>query len=761
MKLFFQRTLVITLTLSAVLSAFVLPFNPQIAESLYEGPISERQAREDVSAARAQLQEEVNNSGCLVISATLTPIDWNPERCVADFLTLFVRIAGIGLWLAGAVLDYTIGFTLNMNQLLTSIPIVNIGWTIFRDLANIVFIFLLLYISIGTILGLSSINTKVMLRNLILVALLINFSLFITKAVVDASNIAALHFYNLIGSKITDENGNVVAESANVSSAFMGALRLQTSYKSGSIGVSVAGTNFENVSVGNTQGGEVSGEPSSQVQSQPTDQDKSINTWNIILISFFSIILILVATFVFFAAAMLFAIRAVVLMLVMLLSPLAFVSMALPDASKYANQWWNKLFSQAFFAPFYMALIFVVVKTVSSQNFQDFLGEASFASAFTSGDFDSVGIIVNFAIIIILLLGTLLVAVSLGVHGGNTMVSWGKSAQKWGQGFAGSKLSSITGGVARKFSESATAEKMRAGGGVASRLALSTADKLQNLKIAGGRSYKESREKGTLLSPGENEIEANLRNFRSNPARLAQYISNLKGGDRKFAYEKLNTRDRAAVEQWMAQRAAGTVPPPSGNMGSLSQTDLAGLRGNLSTEEREKTEKSLIENELESRRGNAAQIGTYIQGLPLSMQQAAFNSLSAEDRVAVGAVLPVALNTQLRGNLTQEQRAKTERVERESQTRQQLEQKEQDLRVAANAASAQAILLGMSSSDVAKLDGNVLARPEVASSLDVPALVAIEKAGNLTRGQRTSIGVVIRGNPAFAAYLAGPAGNYW
>ena len=58
-----------------------------------------------------------------------------------------------------------------------------------------IFILVLLYVAIQTILGLSH-ETKTVIINVIIMALLINFSMFFTKVVIDSSNILALVFYN-------------------------------------------------------------------------------------------------------------------------------------------------------------------------------------------------------------------------------------------------------------------------------------------------------------------------------------------------------------------------------------------------------------------------------------------------------------------------------------------------------------------------------------------------------------------------------------
>ena len=63
------------------------------------------------------------------------------------------------------------------------------GWGAVRDVANIFFILMLLYVAIKTVLSLNVTDNKRLVGVIIIVALLINFSLFTTKVVIDASNI--------------------------------------------------------------------------------------------------------------------------------------------------------------------------------------------------------------------------------------------------------------------------------------------------------------------------------------------------------------------------------------------------------------------------------------------------------------------------------------------------------------------------------------------------------------------------------------------
>ncbi|PIQ68322.1 MAG: hypothetical protein COV91_04680 [Candidatus Taylorbacteria bacterium CG11_big_fil_rev_8_21_14_0_20_46_11] len=309
------------------------------------------------------------------------------------------------LWMSGILLNISVSATLNMAGILDNLPIVDIGWKIIRDISNIVFIFLVLWAGISITLGIGNNGSKAwgLIAHIVLVALFINFSLFITKAVIDASNIAALHFYSLI-----KEPGHENDWDGGLSDAFMNGLQIQSIYNT-------HGTQGFNSNDGSQYINSVGGD--------------TLSYGNILLIGLLGSITMLVAAFVFYAASIMFIIRLVTLIMLMVLSPLAFVAWIIPGASGLASQWWSKLWSQSFFAPLYLALAYVVVAAINSNSPYKTLGGTpegtGFVGAYIGFNGGSISIILNFIIIIGLLIGCLIVAQSLGAKGSASMMAMG------------------------------------------------------------------------------------------------------------------------------------------------------------------------------------------------------------------------------------------------------------------------------------------------------------------------------------------------
>src|SRR3989338_4048102 len=152
------------------------------------------------AAAKAAADTAQKDQSAALAAAFSCNIVTNIKGCVAQIMDIAMWIAARTLWIAGVLFNITLDYTLNLNTLLEKMPIVDIGWKVLRDIANIVFIFITLWCGISITLGIGDNGKKAWgyLAQMVLVALFINFSLFIAKAVVDASNVAALHFYSLI-----------------------------------------------------------------------------------------------------------------------------------------------------------------------------------------------------------------------------------------------------------------------------------------------------------------------------------------------------------------------------------------------------------------------------------------------------------------------------------------------------------------------------------------------------------------------------------
>jgi hypothetical protein len=198
-------------------------------------------------------------------------------------------------------------------------PIIEVGLGITRGFVNIILVLILIFIGLSTILRLAGYETKKLLINFILVALLVNFSHVICGLVVDASNIVMNFFINNLSADAFSDNMSIHVQ--KISASF----------------------------------------------SWTSSWEKGISAIMqlIVLIG-----LLCFLSFVLLAFALLFIFRYIVIWLLVILSPLAFACYILPSTKKYWTMWWNQFIqwsivgiSCGFFL--YLALLLVVYTPTS------------------------------------------------------------------------------------------------------------------------------------------------------------------------------------------------------------------------------------------------------------------------------------------------------------------------------------------------------------------------------------------------------------
>lgn len=352
---------------------------------------------------KLQDEERARRGGC-----SLAPWAFRLDACVQSFLqmtgNLILSAMAAVLWLAGLFLNLTMDLTLiNMSTTMATITGINNAWTAIRDLANMFFIFILLYIAISTILGLASGQTKKLLANVIIAALLINFSMFITKVIVDASNILTFTVYKEIpdiGNSFT--GGGQTRLSYGLSGTIMNNLKLQSIYDITAASEGSAGNQWLNINA---------------------------SMLPFILATFGGSVFILITAFVFLVTAIMLAIRFVIIIFLLILSPLAFASMILPQLSSYSRKWWETLTGQAIFAPALMIMIWVTLMVSSNLKFIPEIKASTFAQNAALNANVSLGIILNFVILITMMIASLIIAKKVGEKGGHGLMQYADKFQ--------------------------------------------------------------------------------------------------------------------------------------------------------------------------------------------------------------------------------------------------------------------------------------------------------------------------------------------
>lgn len=333
-----------------------------------------------------------------------------------------LRVAGFFTWISAWLLNFSLDVSvINMKTHIDNLDALDIGWKAFRDLSNMFFIFILLYISIATILRLEGYNARSLLAKVIIIALLINFSLFFTKVIVDASNRLAIEFYNATGIAGKVENGRVWNN--GFAEKLMTSTRIGTIYNFQSGGVA-AGGNGAAVGVSSTRG-------VADVITKPIE---------LYTLAIGGTVFLLVLAFIFFAAGFLLLGRFIMLVILMVLSPLAYMAMILPSTRGLASRWWRTLMDQALFAPLFLMLVWFSLHVVNSPGFGQIsrVDDPNVADTFVGAFVGrSPELILNYVLAIGFLIAALYVSRSFSALGAGMVMKWGDGARRWGQGIVG------------------------------------------------------------------------------------------------------------------------------------------------------------------------------------------------------------------------------------------------------------------------------------------------------------------------------------
>jgi hypothetical protein len=314
-------------------------------------------------------------------------------NALQSFLWILVNgVFGLMVGFAGTLLNTAVnGFVIGFGDFYINKGLgatIDSLWVIVRDIFNLTFIFGLVAIGLKMIFNSGDSSTKKMLISLIMAALLVNFSLFITKFVVDFSNIAAVQ---LVGAF-----PKTAAGLPDISGHFMQLMGLKGIFNVGEF------------------------------------DPKAFTNGGGLGYIFSTMILFIVTAFVFFAGSILLLIRFAVLNIYMVLSPLMFIGWVFPSASSITSQYWKGFLGRAFFAPAYILMLYFSQKILST--FGAGSVQASISGIFKPGAGTSFGeVMPPFILTIIFLIASIVIAQKMGANGASGFVSMGQNLANRGK----------------------------------------------------------------------------------------------------------------------------------------------------------------------------------------------------------------------------------------------------------------------------------------------------------------------------------------
>jgi len=267
--------------------------------------------------------------------------------------TTSITIGGFIVGLGGVLLDISLDqMVLEMGSWFRDGGIggvVNDIWTMIRDLFNIVFIFSLVYIGLRIIYDSDDSRTKRTLGLLIAAALLINFSLYIAKVVVDVSNFTAVEIYSSASGGIAGEFGvNTKDSDGNLIQGF-------TTSKN-----SISGAYMQVLNISSWFKEDVGDRP------------------NAFAYSVFLLLFLGYLGLVFAYGALMLVARFIAIVFYLMFSPFMFLGWVLPQFQSYSTKWWQGFLAYCFFAPVYIFMLYIGLYALQQM-------KSSFGGSFSAG----------------------------------------------------------------------------------------------------------------------------------------------------------------------------------------------------------------------------------------------------------------------------------------------------------------------------------------------------------------------------------------
>lgn len=360
-----------------------------------------------------------------------------------------------------------------------AVPTYRIIWQMVRDLANLSFIFILIYAALATIFQVKKVEIKRVVPQLILVAILMNFSLFFVQIAVDMSNFVAYQFYTSVTVTTADETGTIGSRSG--------------------ITMSKVIANVTNITA---------------LVAPPTDSRfVDSNTTSTIPYSqqpgfFYGLmasVFVGTAGLVMLAGALLLFIRFFMIMVYMIASPIALASTILENTKEtFFHGWWLKgLISQLTFAPAYFGMMYLALRFLQAISSEGLAADDSNVFAFW------VKTALLFLVSSAFLIFSIIAAKQMGAAGGNfadgmlkkTTGNYGLNPLKRTGSFAGRNIIGGGGRLAGKGMQRAgislrdsNSKILKYSGSALGKKGVSLEEKAEGAKF-GGVSLKEKKDK--------------------------------------------------------------------------------------------------------------------------------------------------------------------------------------------------------------------------------------------------------------------------
>ncbi|MEK7099502.1 MAG: Ig domain-containing protein [Patescibacteria group bacterium] len=295
------------------------------------------------------------------------------------------------LGIVGSFLDTVFSWNVSWNP--STIPIVLDGWIAMRDVANGIFILIVLWIAIAIIFNLDNLGGRKLLVRVIVVALLINFSLLMVSAVFGFANMLAHPFYKALGLDLNNPKSSLstvitaktfIHETAKgIAGTQSDQLFKQQLEQQAQSHLDAQGSSFASLwrSVGGIQetqaalpiaaaawiglkwfGIAAAGAIANWLVTAGVTAGAVYAFWNQGMSLIVADVFLLALLSAFVTMTVLLLLRLAAMIFIAILAPIALISMVVPRyGEKFWNQWLSYLLNWAFMAPVFYFMTYIAV----------------------------------------------------------------------------------------------------------------------------------------------------------------------------------------------------------------------------------------------------------------------------------------------------------------------------------------------------------------------------------------------------------------
>lgn len=336
-------------------------------------------------------------------------------------------IALIGGFMVGVII-VALQMILNISDGIVNSAPVQVGFPIILSVANLGFVTAIIAIAIGTILRSQTYNMKKMLANVVIMAVLVNFGLVISGAIIGFSNRVTGYFLDSMTGGNIAEFATIMAQTMNPQKAFVS---LE--------GISITGTTTD---AATTTISKTDQNALAQLGKGATNEDtKSIGSFLVPIISVFLTIATLVLMIITLAVLVFsFIMRYIKLTFALILLPGAWMASIFPSLKSWNGKWWDLFIKQAIYPPVVLFFLWLAMRV--REDLANIPG-LTFESASKSGGITEflgniVGVplqgVMQAAVLAGLMLGGDYVAKSMGAAGAGAATKASAGMQKWAGG---------------------------------------------------------------------------------------------------------------------------------------------------------------------------------------------------------------------------------------------------------------------------------------------------------------------------------------